>query len=84
MNQFILRPLVFFGGVFYSLEVLDPLARTVSLFNPMVYMVNGVRFGFLSYSDVDPNIALVVLTGFTAFVVAFDVWLFRRGYGLVE
>jgi ABC-2 type transport system permease protein len=84
MNQFILRPLVFFGGVFYSLEVLDPLARTVSLFNPMVYMVNGVRFGFLSYSDVNPNIALVVLTGFTAFVVALDVWLFRRGYGLVE
>jgi ABC-2 type transport system permease protein len=84
MNQFIVRPLVFFGGVFYSLEVLDPLARTVSLFNPMVYMVNGVRFGFLSYSDVDPNIALVVLTGFTAFVVAVDIWLFRRGYGLVE
>ena len=84
MNQFIVRPLVFFGGVFYSLDVLDPLARTVSLFNPMVYMVNGVRFGFLSYSDVDPNIALVVLTGFTAFVVAVDIWLFRRGYGLVE
>jgi ABC-2 type transport system permease protein len=84
MNQFIVRPLVFFGGVFYSLDVLDPLARSISLFNPMVYMVNGVRYGMLSYSDVDPNIALVVLTGFTVFVVALDVWLFRRGYGLVE
>jgi len=84
MNQFIMRPLVFFGGVFYSLEVLDPLARSVSLFNPMVYMANGVRFGTLSYSDVDPNVPLVVLTGFTVFVVAGDIWPFRRGYGLVE
>jgi ABC-2 type transport system permease protein len=84
MNQFIVRPLVFFGGVFYSLDVLDPLARSVSLLNPMVYMVNGVRFGMLSYSDVDPALALVVLTGVTVFVVAVDIWLFRRGYGLVE
>ncbi|MEF8937937.1 MAG: ABC transporter permease, partial [Halovenus sp.] len=45
MNQFILRPLVFFGGVFYSLDVLPGLYRTLSLLNPMVYMVNGVRYG---------------------------------------
>jgi len=84
MNQFILRPLVFFGAVFYSLEILPPLYRTLSLLNPMVYMVNGVRYGFLSYSDIDPNVALVVLSGLTLAVVAVDVWLFRRGYGLVE
>jgi len=84
MTQFIVRPLVFFGGVFYSLDVLDPLARAISLFNPMVYMVNGVRYGFLSYSDIDPNVALAVLTLVTAAVVALDVWLFRRGYGLVD
>ncbi len=84
LNQFIVRPLVFFGGVFYSLDVLDPLFRDLSLLNPMVYMVNGVRYGLLSYSDVPPNAALVVLSGLTVAVVAFDVWLFRRGYGLVE
>lgn len=84
MNQFILRPLVFFGGVFYSLDILDPIARTISLFNPMVYMVNGVRYGFLSYSDIDPNVALLVLTTVTVLVLLVDVWLFRRGYGLVE
>jgi ABC-2 type transport system permease protein len=84
LNQFIVRPLVFFGGVFYSLEVLPPFWRTVSLANPMVYMVNGVRFGLIGVSDIDPNVALAVLTGLSVAVVAFDVWLFRRGYGLVE
>jgi len=84
MNQFIVRPLVFFGGVFYSLDILPPLYRTLSLLNPMVYMVNGVRFGFLGYSDIDPNAALVVLSGLTLAVVALDVVLFQRGYGLVD
>jgi ABC-2 type transport system permease protein len=84
MNQFIVRPLVFFGGVFYSLDVLPGLYRLLSLSNPMVYMVNGVRYGFLGYSDVDPTLALVVLSGFTLFVIALDIWLFRRGYGIVD
>jgi len=84
LNQFILRPLVFFGGVFYSLEVLPQLYRLLSLLNPMVYMVNGVRYGFLAHSDVDPDVALAVLAAFTLVVVAVDVWLFRRGYGLVD
>ncbi|MXR51778.1 ABC transporter permease [Halovenus sp. WSH3] len=84
MNQFIVRPLVFFGGVFYSLDVLPTIYRALSLTNPMVYMVNGVRYGFLGYSDVGPTMALAVLSGFTAFVIALDVWLFRRGYGIVD
>ena len=84
LTQFILRPLTFFGGVFYSLDILPPLYRTVSLLNPMVYMVNGVRFGFLGVSDVDPNASLVVLTGLTVAVLAADVVLFRRGYGIIE
>ena len=84
MNQFIVRPLVFFGGVFYSLEILSPLWRTVSLLNPMVYMVNGVRYGFLGYYELDPGLSLVVLTVLTGVVIATDVWLFKRGYGLTE
>jgi len=84
LNQFIIRPLVFFGGVFYALDILPEPYRTLSLLNPMVYMVNGVRYGFLAYSDIDPNAALVVLSGLTLAVVAVDVWLFRRGYGLVD
>ncbi|PSP86337.1 ABC transporter [Halobacteriales archaeon QS_1_68_17] len=84
MNQFIIRPLVFFGGVFYSLDVLPEPYRTLSLLNPMVYMVDGVRYGFLGYADIDPNLSLAVLSGLAAAVVALDVALFRRGYGLVD
>jgi ABC-2 type transport system permease protein len=84
LNQFIIRPLVFFGGVFYALPILPSPYETLSLLNPMVYMVNGVRYGFIAYSDVDPTLALGVLSGLTAVVLAVDVWLFRRGYGLVE
>jgi ABC-2 type transport system permease protein len=84
LNQFILRPLVFFGGVFYSLNELPATIQQVSLLNPMIYMVNGVRYGFLGVSEVDPNASLAVLGGLTALVVALDISLFRRGYGLAE
>ncbi|CQH53039.1 ABC-type transport system permease protein [Halobacterium hubeiense] len=84
LNQFILRPLVFFGGVFYSLDALDGLARTASYLNPMVYMVNGVRYGIIGVSDIEPDTALVVLSALTVAVLAVDVWLFRRGYGLTD
>jgi ABC-2 type transport system permease protein len=84
MNQFIIRPLVFFGAVFYSLAELPPLLRTVSLLNPMVYMVNGVRYGFLGQAEVDPNVSLAVLSLLTVVLVGVNVTLFRRGYGLTE
>jgi len=84
LNQFILRPLVFFGGVFYSLDALSGLARAASYLNPMVYMVNGVRYGIIGVSDIRPDAALVVLSALTVAVVVVDVWLFRRGYGLTD
>jgi ABC-2 type transport system permease protein len=84
MNQFILRPLVFFGAVFYSLDVLPPLWRAVSLFNPMVYMVNGVRYGMIGVTEIDPNTSLAVLTTASVVVISIDFLLFRRGYGLAD
>lgn len=84
MNQFILRPLVFFGAVFYSLDVLPPLWRNVSLLNPMVYMVNGVRYGMIGVTEIDANTSLVVLSGATIAVLTIDLLLFKRGYGLAE
>lgn len=84
MNQFILRPLVFFGAVFYSLDVLPPLWRNVSLLNPMVYMVNGVRYGMIGVTEIDPNASLAVLSAATVVVLAIDLLLFKRGYGLAE
>ncbi|KAB1193212.1 ABC transporter permease [Haloferax sp. MBLA0076] len=84
MNQFILRPLVFFGGVFYSLNEIPELFRQASLLNPMIYMVNGVRYGFLGVTEVDPNLSLGVLSALTFVVVAVNIALFRRGYGLTD
>ncbi|ELZ89152.1 ABC transporter permease [Haloferax sulfurifontis] len=84
MNQFILRPLVFFGGVFYSLNEIPETFQQASLLNPMVYMVNGVRYGFLGVTEVDPNLSLGVLTALTLGVVGLNVVLFRRGYGLTD
>ena len=84
LNQFILRPLVFFGGVFYSLSVLPDVWRTLSYANPMIYMVNGVRYAFLDYTEVDPNLSLLVLWGAAGIVLLADVLLFRRGFGLTE
>lgn len=84
MNQFILRPLVFFGAVFYSLEILPAFWRNVSLLNPMVYMVNGVRYGMIGVTEIDPNRSLAVLTAATVIVILIDFLLFRRGYGLAE
>jgi ABC-2 type transport system permease protein len=84
MNQFILRPLVFFGAVFYSLDVLPPLWRTVSLLNPMVYMVDGVRYGMIGVTEIDPNVSLAVLTGAAVAVFLLNLALFERGFGLTE
>ncbi|MFT4884392.1 MAG: ABC-2 type transport system permease protein [Natronomonas sp.] len=84
MNQFILRPLVFFGAVFYSLDVLPGVYQTLSLLNPMVYMVNGVRYGFLGFEEVDPVLSLGVLSGLTAGVILLDIYLFKKGYGLID
>jgi ABC-2 type transport system permease protein len=84
MNQFIVRPLVFFGGVFYAVRDLPSPYYELSLLNPMVYMVNGVRYGFLGVSEVDPAWSLAVLSALTAAILAIDAVLFKRGYGLTE
>lgn len=84
MNQFLLRPLVFFGAVFYSLDQLEGIAYTASLFNPMVYMVNGVRYGMLGVTEINPNVSLIVLTVATIAVLLIDLMLFKRGYGISE
>ena len=85
LNQFILRPLVFFGGVFYALSSLSSeLLRALTLLNPLFYMVDGVRYGFVGVSEVDPTLSLALLTALAVVVAAADVALFRRGYGLTD
>lgn len=84
MNQFIIRPLVFFGAVFYPLSALSDFWQAVSLLNPMVYMVDGVRYAFIDTNALDPNLSLAVLSGATVAIVLIDIWLFKNGYGLTE
>lgn len=82
--QFLIRPLVFFGGVFYPISDLPPLLQTASYLNPMVYMVSGVRYALLGTSQVAPSVSLSILSLAAAAVILIDIELFRRGYGLTD
>jgi ABC-2 type transport system permease protein len=79
---FILTPLTFLGGVFYSVQQFSPFWRTVSLFNPILYMVNAFRWGFLGVSDMPLGICYAVLIGFSILFAVIIGWLFRAGKGL--
>lgn len=79
---FILTPLTYFGGVFYSINLLPEWARTLSFANPVLHMVNAFRYGFLGRSDVDVALAftIMMLSAVVLFVIA--LWLMQRGTGL--
>jgi ABC-2 type transport system permease protein len=79
---FVIMPLSFLGGVFYSAAMLPPLARVVSTYNPVFYMINGMRYGFYSVSDVSVTVAFVVTLALAAASLG-TVWhLLRIGYNL--
>jgi ABC-2 type transport system permease protein len=79
---FILTPLTYLGGVFYSIKLLPEFWQNVSAFNPILYMVNGFRFGMLGVSDVSIGRAYVLMFVFTAGLTAVCLWLLHRGTGL--
>ncbi|MGD9914416.1 MAG: ABC transporter permease [Rhizobiaceae bacterium] len=78
----IITPLTFLGGSFYSIEMLPPLWHTVSLFNPVVYLVSGFRWAFFGTSDVGIWVSLGMTLGFLAICLAIVAWMFRTGYRL--
>ncbi|MCY7319911.1 MAG: ABC transporter permease [Ramlibacter sp.] len=78
----IVTPLTFLGGTFYSIDMLPPFWQTVSLFNPVVYLVSGFRWSFYGISDVGVGISLAVTLLFLAICLAGVVWIFRTGYRL--
>lgn len=80
--NFVITPLVFLGGVFYSIDMLPPFWRTVSLFNPIFYMINGLRFGVLGVMDASATVSLLLSAAFAAGLFAWTVHLFRAGYRL--
>jgi ABC-2 type transport system permease protein len=82
VSSFVILPLTYLGGVFYSLDILPPLWRSLSRFNPMLYMVDGLRYGFLGVSDVHPAVSFLVTGTLSAILFTAVVLVFRSGWKL--
>lgn len=78
----IVTPLAFLGGSFYSIQMLPPFWQTVSLFNPMVYLINGFRHSFYGVSDVNVLTSLMMTAVFMLMCIAIIITIFRTGYRL--
>jgi len=78
----VITPLTFLGGAFYSIDMLPPLWRTVSLFNPVVYLVSGFRWSFYGIGDVSVGISLAVTAAFMAGCMILLTIIFRTGWRL--
>jgi ABC-2 type transport system permease protein len=78
----IVTPLTFLGGSFYSISMLPPLWRKVTLFNPVVYLVSGFRWSFYGVSDVGVGLSLGMTGGFMALCLVAIWWIFKTGYKL--
>jgi ABC-2 type transport system permease protein len=78
----VVTPLTFLGGSFYSIDMLPPFWRIVTLFNPVVYLVSGFRWSFYSVADVNVFISLGMTLVFLGVCLAIVVWIFRTGYRL--
>lgn len=81
-QTFILQPLIFLGGIFYSVALLPEPFKTLSQFNPIYYMINTVRYGMIGTSEVKPYLSLVIITLATATLVFINLRLFQKGYKL--
>jgi ABC-2 type transport system permease protein len=79
VQNIVILPLSFLGGVFYSVDLLPSPWHEISHANPIFFLVQAVRYGFLGTSDVDPLLALGVLAALAAAVIGWSAWLFRTG-----
>jgi ABC-2 type transport system permease protein len=82
VQTFVLTPLIFLGGVFYSATLLPEPFQTLTHFNPIYYMINLVRYGFVGFTEVSVALSLLALTVATAALFAVNLRLFARGYKL--
>ena len=78
----VITPLTFLGGAFYSIDMLPPVWRSVSLFNPIVYLISGFRWSFYSTSDVGVGMSLAMTLAFFVACLGGVTWIFRTGYRL--
>ena len=82
MPLLVIGPLTFLGGTFYSIKMLPPFWQTVSLFNPVVYLISAFRWSFYGVSDVDVGVSLAVTAVFFAVCLSLVYWIFKTGYRL--
>ena len=80
----VITPLVFLGGSFYSINMLPPFWQTVTLFNPVVYLVSGFRWSFFEVSDVNVWVSLAMILVFLSLCILTVSWMFKTGYKLKE
>jgi ABC-2 type transport system permease protein len=78
----IITPLTFLGGTFYSISVLPPFWQTVTLFNPVLYLISGFRWAFVDIADVNVGVSLGMTMVFLVVCLAIVWWMFRTGYRL--
>ena len=78
----VITPLTFLGGTFYSIDMLPPAWQTVSLFNPVVYLVSGFRWSFYGIADVSVGVSLAMTALFLLGSLAVIAWIFKTGYRL--
>jgi len=78
----IVTPLTFLGGAFYSINMLPPVWQTITLFNPVVYLISGFRWSFYGIADVNVALSAGMTLGFLALCLAAVYWVFRTGYKL--
>jgi ABC-2 type transport system permease protein len=82
VQNLVIQPLVFVGGVFYSVDILPSPWHQLTHVNPLFYIVDAIRYGFLGVSDVAPAISISVTAGLAAAMFSWSVWLFRSGHKL--
>ena len=80
----VITPLVFLGGSFYSVSMLPPAWQTVTLFNPVVYLISGFRWSFFEVSDVSVALSLFMVLAFLTVCLLIVWWMFRTGYRLKQ
>ncbi|HVI25053.1 MAG TPA: ABC transporter permease [Xanthomonadaceae bacterium] len=78
----VMTPLTFLGGAFYSIDMLPPIWQKITLFNPVVYLISGVRWSFYGVADVDVAVSAGMTLAFLALCLAAVWWIFRTGYKL--
>jgi ABC-2 type transport system permease protein len=76
----IVTPLVFLGGSFYSVSMLPPVWQTISMFNPVVYLISGFRWAFFGVADVPIGLSLLAIAGFTGLCLTAVGWIFKTGW----